>query len=325
LLEGKRGLRLMLTVLVLAGLAAIVVIARAIFLAVQVVRERQRSEFATPTETDLINNAALSALVPELDDRSDLAPYLEGSASVGAALSSSLGAALLFPGLLGILGGVLLGKAAAKTHEERKADRALSPEQQQAIAFARAASKLLYQVPARMYVRETASVEVRIGNERMRGFASGFVSDQPVQEEHLTTVERMSVTLRGDTGAFQIVQQSMPKQLIGGAASDEFRAQQFGRWLFEVTPQKLGKHSLFITVSGEIANANRALPDRTFEVTVGVGLGSIVRQAAIQLGAVGGLLLGAFVGAATQDLWWPGVRSGLERAGIITPLDDRSE
>lgn len=197
------------------------------------------------------------------------------------------------------------------------------PDSEEANALRAAEGRLLYQIPPEMKAREVTMAEVRIGDEQMRGLLSNFVGDAPVQEEQIRYVEKMAVRLTGEPGAFDISELSERVQLIGRAtnASGEFQAQQFGRWVFEVTPKKLGRRTIYVTVSGEVtgskSSALRALPPRTFEVRVRVSAKIVFSGAALQLWALLGVIFAGFVGAATQDLWWPSVRETIEVWGWV--------
>ncbi len=196
-------------------------------------------------------------------------------------------------------------------------------EARQRSALGTAAGKLVYQIPPRMRLRDASTAEVRIGTEAMRGLMSNFASDTPLEEENIRIVQKMAVRLHGEPGAFHIVEQSEPMQLIGPApiAGGEFQAQQFGRWLFEVTPKKLGRRTIYVTVSGEVTGeggiALRALPPRTFEVHVQIGANRLFTGAALQIWALIGLLFASIIGAATQDIWWPQIRATLQGMHVV--------
>lgn len=200
-------------------------------------------------------------------------------------------------------------------------------EAQQRSALRTAAGKLVYQIPPKMRLRDASTAEVRIGTEAMRGLMSNFASNTPLEEEDIRIVQKMAVRLHGEPGAFDIVEQSERMQLVGPApsAGGEYQAQQFGRWLFEVTPKKLGRRTIYVTVSGEVTGesgiALRALPPRTFEIRVQIGAKSLFTGAALQVWALIGLLFASIIGAATQDIWWPQIRATLQGMHFVEPQE----
>ena len=135
-------------------------------------------------------------------------------------------------------------------------------------------------------------------------------------------VETMTVSLYGSPGAFQITQQSRETQLvtgslIGNASLDHDR---FGRWLWEVTPKRIGTHDLIIKVSADLSDSRgvattESYADKTFTVSVRVNYASasmrVVRWTAT--GAVTGL-----VGAYTHHVWWPKVKMMLTNVGWLS-------
>jgi hypothetical protein len=188
-------------------------------------------------------------------------------------------------------------------------------------ALKKEAGQLAYQVPKTMRRGVAEIVEVRLGLAH-RKVTIGFMGSGDIAIENLPIVETMTVSLYGSPGAFQITRQSRGTQLVTGtlirnASLDHDR---FGRWLWEVTPKRVGTQELIIKVSADLSDSrgvatSESYPDRTFTVSVRVNYGSasmrVVKWTAT--GAVTGL-----AGAYTHHVWWPKVKVMLTNVGWLS-------
>jgi hypothetical protein len=140
--------------------------------------------------------------------------------------------------------------------------------------------------------------------------------------EELPIVETMTVELSGSPGAFRIVRQTRPTQLVKSSLiwNEPFEDQRFGRWLWHVTPKVSGTHELVVKVSADLNDSRgvattEAYGDRAFIVKVRVNIG----QASVRVlkwtaaGAVSGL-----AGAYTHEVWWPKLKSFLLGTGLLS-------
>ncbi|MGE3251893.1 MAG: hypothetical protein AB7L26_16830 [Hyphomonadaceae bacterium] len=179
-----------------------------------------------------------------------------------------------------------------------------------------------------MTLNASTAVQVRVGNEEMIGFFSGFDENVPVRDGDIPLVESMTVILKGPPGVFKIEGGKPETQLVGKASGSgaNFQQHEFGRWDFDVTPLKVGRHKLGVVVSGEVTGASgkaqTTLAPRTFDVEVVVGASTILHHVARAGWGLIALLFASFVGAITQDLWWPPLRAAMEQAGIIEPRQE---
>jgi hypothetical protein len=182
------------------------------------------------------------------------------------------------------------------------------------------AGRLAYQIPQRMWVNEPETVEVRLGRTQAQGLAQGFGGRGEVRTEDIPIVETMSVTLLCAPGAFDIEARSEKDQLVKPdlVLGTAFHSNDFGRWVWIVTPRRKGEHTLLVKVSAAIRDSRglpttSSLPDRTFAVSVRV---QILRSLLSALGSAVPRLVwvalttvvGSIVGILTKDYWWPAIR-----------------
>jgi hypothetical protein len=126
----------------------------------------------------------------------------------------------------------------------------------------------------------------------------------------------MSVSLLCEPGTFEIVARSEKDQLVKPdlVLGTPFHSDDFGRWVWLVTPLQRGEHTLMVKVSAAIRDSrglptSSSLPDKAFAVSVRVQLlraaaGAMVRAAPGLAWAV----VTALVGVFTKDYWWPAIR-----------------
>jgi len=179
------------------------------------------------------------------------------------------------------------------------------------------AGRLAYQIPKRMWIGLQETVEVRLGRRQAQGLMQGFAGRGEVRTEDIPIVETMSVSLLCEPGKFEIVTRSEKDQLVKPdlVLGTPFHSDDFGRWVWLVTPREKGEHTLLVKVSAAVRDSRglpstASLPDRTFAVSVRVRL---IRAALGALGrAAPGLawaVVTALVGVFTKDYWWPAIRN----------------
>jgi hypothetical protein len=178
------------------------------------------------------------------------------------------------------------------------------------------AGRLAYQIPKRMWLDIQETVEVRLGRTQAQGLTQGFAGRGDVRTEDIPIVETMSVSLACEPGAFDIVPRSEKDQLVKPdlVLGTPFHSDDFGRWVWLVTPRQRGEHTLLVKVAAAIRDsrglpATSSLPDKTFAVSVRVQLfraaaGALLRAAPGLAWAV----VTALVGVFTKDYWWPAIR-----------------
>src|SRR5215831_6763610 len=213
--------------------------------------------------------------------------------------------------------------------------RAPIPSHLSRIALDREMGQLNHKIPNRMRVGVTEIVEVRLGPEYV-DMSRWLQGRGQLRVEEVPNVETMTIDLYGSPGAFSIVRQSSPAQLVGGRQMDRilgarhasneltlqpetFDEDRFSRWLWHVTPKKSGTHELIVKVSADISDSHGVATtepyvDRIFRVKVHVNLGRASMQVLkwTAAGAVSGL-----AGAYTQEIWWPKLRALLVETGIL--------
>jgi len=214
--------------------------------------------------------------------------------------------------------------AAARVREEPLAERRAGPILREKVDAKRAleidAGRLAYQIPQRMWVDIPETVEVRLGRAQARGLTQGFGGRGEVRTEDIPVVETMSVTLLCEPGAFDIQARSERDQLVKPdlVLGTAFHSDDFGRWVWLVTPRRRGEHTLLVKVSAAIRDsrglpATSSLPDKTFAVSVRVQVlravvsaiaGAVPKLAWVAITTV----VGSIVGILTKDYWWPAIR-----------------
>lgn len=178
------------------------------------------------------------------------------------------------------------------------------------------AGRLAYQIPDHMWRGVEETVQVQLGTAEAQGVMTGFMGRGEVKAEDVPIVETMSVSLLCERNAFQIVHMCPRDQLVKPdmLKGTPFHKDDFGKWVWLVTPKKRGAHKLLVKVAASLKDsrglpATSSLPDKIFEVTVRV---QVMRSIANALWrAVPSLLwviVTTLVGIFTKDYWWPFVR-----------------
>jgi hypothetical protein len=175
------------------------------------------------------------------------------------------------------------------------------------------AGRLVHKIPPKMWLGQQEVVEVRLGRLATPDLSKGLEGRGALTVEDIPIVETMSVSLYGGPGAFTIERQSEASQLVMSdlVKGTPFETQDFGRWVWLVTPRKTGAHQLYVKVSAALKDSRGVttttkLPDKEFKVSVSVHTGkatvAVVKRTlpALALAALGGL-----VAAFTRDVWWP--------------------
>ena len=183
--------------------------------------------------------------------------------------------------------------------------------------------RLVHRISSIMRAGIIESIDIRIGTGNTRSLTIGLAGRGQVAVENIPTVETMSVELFCQSG-IKLVRQSRRTQLVRGpllraVASDR---QQFGRWLWKATPKIVGTHEIFVSVTADLRDSRGvvtsvSLPDRTFAVKVKVNYARTT-AALFKWGAtgVGSMLLAGLVGAYSQEVWWPMVKTWLVGLGL---------
>jgi hypothetical protein len=178
------------------------------------------------------------------------------------------------------------------------------------------AGRLAYQIPRRMWVNLPETLEVRLGRKQVQGLTEGFGGRGEVKTADIPIVETMSVSLMCEPGAFDIEQRSEKDQLVKPdlVLGTAFHSDDFGRWVWLVTPRQRGEHTLLVKVSAAIRDSRglpttSSLPDKTFAVSVRVQImraaGLALLRAAPRLAWV---VVTTLIGIFTKDYWWPAIR-----------------
>jgi hypothetical protein len=175
------------------------------------------------------------------------------------------------------------------------------------------AGRLVHKIPPKMWLGQQEVVEVRLGRLATPDLSKGLEGRGALTVEDIPIVETMSVSLYGGPGAFTIERQSETSQLVMSdvVKGTPLETQDFGRWVWLVTPRKTGTHQLHVRVSAALKDSRGVttttkLPDKEFKVSVSVHTGkatiSVIKRTlpALVLAAAGGL-----VAALSRDVWWP--------------------
>ncbi len=140
--------------------------------------------------------------------------------------------------------------------------------------------KLVERIPRMMRVGKREQIEVRLGADGTPKLAMGLVGSGELVEHDLPIVETMAVDLYSPDDCFLIEPKSDREQLI---KKDALRGtplaaltDDYGRWMWSVTPQKVGKKKLALRVSARVLDSNgwptphTLVPDRDIEIDVKV-------------------------------------------------------
>lgn len=158
--------------------------------------------------------------------------------------------------------------------------------------------QLVENIPRRMRVGSTESVEVRIARDDVQGVSSGLQGQAPPVRHDLVITKAMSVRLRAPDGGFAIESASPETQWTEPSLTP--LSSDFASWRFLVTPQRRGDATLQLVVAARVVGrdgivAETALPDRVISVRVRTnyvrtGLSAAAWLAALAVGGVIGKL-----------------------------------
>jgi hypothetical protein len=188
------------------------------------------------------------------------------------------------------------------------------------------AGRLVHKIPSQMWLGQQEVVEVRLGRLATPDLSKGLEGRGALTVEDIPIVETMSVSLYGSPGAFTIERQSETSQLVMSdlVKGTPLETQDFGRWVWLVTPRQTGTHQLYVKVSAALKDSRglattTKLPDKEFKVSVSVHTGKATVAAvkrtvpALVVAALGGL-----VAAVSRDIWWPKLYAILKAHGWLS-------
>jgi hypothetical protein len=131
---------------------------------------------------------------------------------------------------------------------------------------------LVQRIPGTMWLGEPATVELTLDRDFIAGLSAGSQDLAEVRQ----SLETLSLSLYGETDAFDIERQSERTQFVNLKALASLRdPATIGRWAWLVTPRAAGAHDVVVRVSALMRDRNGvpapvALPDRRFSITVDV-------------------------------------------------------
>ena len=133
------------------------------------------------------------------------------------------------------------------------------------------AGQLVENIPRRMRVGWTVSVEVRIARDGAQGVSAGLQGQALPVRHDLFITKAMSVRLRAPDGGFNIEAASPETQWTEAALTP--LSSDFASWRFLVTPERRGDANLQLIVAARVVGrdgivAETALPDRVINVRV---------------------------------------------------------
>ena len=220
----------------------------------------------------------------------------------------------------------LEGARAAAPQRRLSGEPGAAPEADVSRALEIEAGRLVHRIPAKMWLGQQEIVEVRLGRAATADVAKGLAGRGALTVEDVPIVETMSVSLYGAPGAFTIERQSETSQLVMSdlVKGTPLESEDFGRWVWLVTPRKTGTQQLYVKVSAALKDSRGVpttakLPDKEFRVSVAVHTGratiAVVKRTlpALLLAALGGL-----VAAFSRDVWWPKLYATLRGLGWLS-------
>jgi hypothetical protein len=163
--------------------------------------------------------------------------------------------------------------------------------------------QLVENIPRRMRVGTTESVEVRIARDDVPGVSSGLQGQAPPVRHDLVITKAMSVRLRAPDGGFAIESASPETQWTEPSLTP--LSSDFASWRFLDTPQKRGDATLQLVVAARVVGrdgivAETALPDRVISVRVRTNYVRTGLRGAAWLAA---LVIGGVVGKLGEDVF----------------------
>lgn len=144
------------------------------------------------------------------------------------------------------------------------------------LARAVEAGLLVHHIPEAMWLGAPTTVELTLGREILAGLIQAEVVHGGVGTEDRQSVETLSVSLYGNSEAFEIERQSERTQFVSARYANSARDPvTFGRWAWLVTPRAAGPQELVVRVSALLRDrhgvpAPVALPDRRFSIEIQV-------------------------------------------------------
>lgn len=161
--------------------------------------------------------------------------------------------------------------------------------------------QLVENIPRRMRVGSTESVEVRIARDDAPGISSGLHGQAPPVRHDLVITKAMSVRLRAPDGGFAIESASPETQWTEPSLTP--LSSDFASWRFLITPQRRGDAMLQLVVAARVVGrdgivAETALPDRVISVRVRTNYVHTGLRAAAWLAA---LAVGGVIGKLGED------------------------
>ncbi|MDQ8697795.1 hypothetical protein [Hyphomicrobium sp. LHD-15] len=142
------------------------------------------------------------------------------------------------------------------------------------LAKAVEAGLLVHHIPEAMWLGAPTTVELTLGREILAGLIQAEVVHGGVGTEDRQSVETLSVSLYGNSEAFEIERQSERTQFVSARYANSARDPvTFGRWAWLVTPRAAGPQELVVRVSALLRDrhgvpAPVALPDRRFSIEI---------------------------------------------------------
>ena len=181
-------------------------------------------------------------------------------------------------------------------------------------------------IPRKMTINERVVAEVRLGKSQAAKLVQGFVGSGLVAEHDVAIVDAMSVQLVALGGDFDIHTTSPQEQLVRrdmleGTEFARFGTQEFGQWIFFVTPKTKGAHKLALRISANVnGHGHATLPDRVIPIDVVVSYSKWSAELAWRMAKLAGTgsvtgLFGALVGGFTGKYWWPPVEAWMKARG----------
>jgi hypothetical protein len=164
-----------------------------------------------------------------------------------------------------------------------------------------AAGKLVENIPRLMHVAVSERIEVRLSREETSELLAGFEGRGTPQAHGIQVTQAMCVMLRARSGTFHIQNLSPETQWVYERPG--VIGPKFGRWRWDVTPLKRGKHKLLVIVSARTArndgmSGDVALPDQVIAVSVRAN----VTRGLVRFGQWAGIAVAG--GALTEGAVW---------------------
>ena len=157
------------------------------------------------------------------------------------------------------------------------------------------AGQLLENIPRRMRMGMSHSVEVRIARSELQNLAVSMRGGEPAQRHEPAITKVMSVRMRAPDNGFFIEASSPETQWIENQLSP--MADEFASWRWIITPKRGGRATLQLivaarTVGGDGLAAQTALPDQLFDIRISVNYARVLGRWAgwIAAAVCGGLL-----------------------------------